>query len=62
MPIANLSDPLNVPFNEYRILVLGKRLKLLRKNRDRLAREIAATEHELSERTLARKENKHDAG
>lgn len=52
---THLGDPLNVPFNEYRILVCGKRLKELRKQLEQVAREIAATQTELSERTAARK-------
>lgn len=51
-----LSDPLNVPFNEYRIRFLGKRLKQLRTQKKRVESTIAAFEQEINERTKARKE------
>lgn len=61
IPTANLSDPLNVPFNDYRIRVLGKRLKQLRTQSKRIERDIQAPQWELNERSAARKERNDKA-
>lgn len=52
----DVSDPLKIAFNDYRIRQLGKRLKNLRLQERRIAQEILATQEELSERSAARKE------
>ena len=46
---------MNADFNQYRIRVLGKRLKDLRKQYARIAHDIRATELELTERSEALK-------